>query len=382
VLLVHQVDHQLSQHNPTFCLQSAKDAAHQYCKSTFTTHSTAQTKLITLQAVALCALGVTVAHPSRHNHARLHDREVTSKSMHIHSQHNHSSIATTPLTPPASTSSSTSTSVKRKHHTRSHVNSHEPKGNATSTAHTHTTVKHARPHHGTTEVPSTGYAHPHHHHHEHHEQQHQHNATATHVNHRTNTIARRDVSPSANTLIKSHSTTTPLTTTLLITNKVTPTPKGKPASTTTIVITPVSSSTPPATTATGTSLQSLYGQCYGSYYTGPTACVAGATCQINGPWWGQCASATGSSATPTFSSSGSVMPMITSSTSVLPKSSVASTTKPSSSVSSKTQTTKTTKAKTTKTKTTAVASQTVPMMIAAPVSPAAAQAEETMTIGS
>ena len=337
-------------------------------------------RLITFQAVALCALGVTVAHPSRHNHARLHDREVTSQPMHVHPQHNHSGIVTTPLTltPPASTPAPASTSIKRKHHTRSHVNSHSPKRNATTIVHEHTTVKHAKPtalHNGTT-------THAHHHHHEHHIHQH-HNATTSHshaiASPLHNVLLPR--APSDNILIKSHTSSQPLTTTLIISNKHTPTPKGKPQSSTTIVITPVSSSsTTPVTTSApaGTSLQSLYGQCYGSYYTGPTACVAGATCQINGPWWGQCASATGSSATPTFSSSSasSAMPVITSSTSVVVSTSVASTTKPSSGVSSKT---KTTKSKTTKTKTKAAASQTVSMMIAAPVKPAGA--DETMTIG-
>ncbi|KAG5949457.1 hypothetical protein E4U53_005873 [Claviceps sorghi] len=37
--------------------------------------------------------------------------------------------------------------------------------------------------------------------------------------------------------------------------------------------------------------QSLYGQCGGINWTGPTACVDGATCKVQNPWYSQCLSA-------------------------------------------------------------------------------------------
>jgi hypothetical protein len=40
------------------------------------------------------------------------------------------------------------------------------------------------------------------------------------------------------------------------------------------------------TTTTGT--QTIYGQCGGSGWTGPTACASGSTCKAQNQWYSQC----------------------------------------------------------------------------------------------
>ncbi|KAM0115380.1 Endoglucanase-5 [Aspergillus fumigatus] len=44
------------------------------------------------------------------------------------------------------------------------------------------------------------------------------------------------------------------------------------------------------TTTTGGATQTLYGQCGGSGWTGPTACASGATCKVLNPYYSQCLS--------------------------------------------------------------------------------------------
>jgi hypothetical protein len=42
------------------------------------------------------------------------------------------------------------------------------------------------------------------------------------------------------------------------------------------------------TTATSTGTQTIYGQCGGSGWTGPTACASGSTCKEQNQWYSQC----------------------------------------------------------------------------------------------
>lgn len=62
------------------------------------------------------------------------------------------------------------------------------------------------------------------------------------------------------------------------------------ASTTTSQSTATHSSSKVATTTTSSSgaSQTLYGQCGGTGWTGPTTCVSGATCEVLNPYYSQC----------------------------------------------------------------------------------------------
>jgi hypothetical protein len=78
------------------------------------------------------------------------------------------------------------------------------------------------------------------------------------------------------------STTTSVHTTTTATSSHTTTTSTSPTTTIT--------SAPTITTSVG-GIQSLWGQCGGSGYAGPTICATGAACSTQNPWYAQCLSA-------------------------------------------------------------------------------------------
>jgi hypothetical protein len=58
------------------------------------------------------------------------------------------------------------------------------------------------------------------------------------------------------------------------------------SSTTLSTTTTTQSSTTTTTASSGT--QTIYGQCGGSGWTGPTTCASGSTCKVQNQWYSQC----------------------------------------------------------------------------------------------